>query len=461
MLQTLDYIAIGIYFVVVLVVGLFGARLTETKEDFWVAGRRLPLWMYGPAMCAVVLGGASTIGGTELGYESGLSGAWLVIWIGLGIVALGILISTRLSQLSAVTLSEALHNRFGDTARYISAFVIIANTLLLVVTQMTAIGEIFRVIFGWSLSLGIAIGGGIIIAYTVAGGMWSVTITDVLQFVVMTVGVFFLLLPIGLLEVGGLQGLEAELDPKFMSPTGIGFQEIITLFVLYFFGMIVGQDVWQRIFTAQDDSTARTGTILAGFYSVAYGIITAVLGMIALVALDLQNGGGAFPSLTIALLPTGAAGLVLSAAISAIMSTADSNLLASSTVLVNDVLEPLLGLQEQALINWTRMLVLGLGIIAIVIAIMIGDVVTALNIAYAFITGGLFIPVLAAFFWQRATSTGVIAAMCASTVVIVIALYINGIESITPIIYGITTNFVVLVSVSLLTEYATTQTASR
>lgn len=451
--QPLDYIAIGTYLVVLLAVGYYGARITETEEDFWVAGRRLPLWMYGPTMAAVILGGASTIGGTELGYESGLSGAWLVIWIGLGITALGILLSTRLSQLSAVSLSEALYDRFGEGARYVSAVIVIVNCLLLVVTQMTAIGEILQITFDWSLPAAIILGGSVIIAYTVAGGMWSVTITDFLQFVIMTAGVFFLLLPLGLLEVGGWQGLEGELDPEYTSPVGVGAREIFTLFVLYFFGMLVGQDIWQRVFTAQDDATARRGTILAGFYSVVYGITAAILGMIALVTLDLQNGGGAFPALTLSLLPAGFAGLLLAAAISATMSTADSNLLASSTVLVNDVLEPLLGYDdEESLIKWTRVLILGFGTVAIAIAVLIQDVINALNIAYALLTGGLFVPVLAAFFWRRATSLGVVTAMATSIGVILVSLYIYGLDSTIPILYGISTNLLVLVGVSLLTE---------
>jgi solute:Na+ symporter, SSS family len=451
MAEALDYVAIGVYLVVLLAVGYYGARMTETEEDFWVAGRRLPLWMYGPTMAAVILGGASTIGGTELGHESGLSGAWLVIWIGLGITALGLLLSTRLSQLSAVSLSEALYTRFGDGARYVSALIIIVNCLLLVVTQMTAVGEILRIVFGWELWIGILVGGGVIIAYTVAGGMWSVTITDFIQFLIMTLGVFFLLLPLGLFEVGGWSGLEASVEPELVSPVGVGLQEIGTLFVLYFFGMIVGQDIWQRVFTAKDDATARTGTILAGGYSVVYGITAAVLGLIALVLLDLPDGGGAFPALTLALLPPGVAGIVLAAAISATMSTADSNLLASSTVLVNDVLDPVLDTESDSLVNWTRVLILGFGVLAIAISVLIQDVITALNIAYALLTGGLFVPVLAAFFWRRATSTGVVAAMSASIVVILAGLSLEGIDAISPILYGIATNLAVLVVVSLLT----------
>ena len=135
------------------------------------------------------------------------------------------------------------------------------------------------------------------------------------------------------------------------------------------------------------------------------------------------------------------------------MSTADSNLLASSTVLVNDVLDPVLDYDgEESLIKWTRVLILGFGVVAIAIAVLIQDVINALNIAYALLTGGLFVPVLAAFFWRRATSTGVVAAMGTSIAVILFSLSVYGLDSTVPILYGISTNLLVLVGVTFLTS---------
>lgn len=122
-------------------------------------------------------------------------------------------------------------------------------------------------------------------------------------------------------------------------------------------------------------------------------------------------------------------------------------------MLVNDVLDPVLDYDgEESLIKWTRVLILGFGVVAIAIAVLIQDVINALNIAYALLTGGLFVPVLAAFFWRRATSTGVVAAMGTSIAVILFSLSVYGLDSTVPILYGISTNLLVLVGVTFLTS---------
>ena len=102
--------------------------------------------MYIGCLSAVVLGGASTIGGVALGYENGISGMWLVFWIGMGVIALGILMSTRLSRLGVYTVAEMLENRYGAPSRLISAIIIAAYALMIAVTSTIAIGTVFNVI---------------------------------------------------------------------------------------------------------------------------------------------------------------------------------------------------------------------------------------------------------------------------------------------------------------------------
>ena len=89
----LDYLVIALYFAVMIGAGYWGLRRARNAEDYLVAGRRLGPFMYVGTLSAVVLGGASTIGGVALGYENGISGMWLVFWIGMGVIALGILMS--------------------------------------------------------------------------------------------------------------------------------------------------------------------------------------------------------------------------------------------------------------------------------------------------------------------------------------------------------------------------------
>jgi solute:Na+ symporter, SSS family len=120
-MNVLDYLVMLIYFAVMIGAGYWGLRRARSADDYLVAGRRLGPFMYIGCLSAVVLGGASTIGGVALGYENGISGMWLVFWIGMGVIALGVLMSTRLSRLGVYTVAEMLENRYGAPSRLISA----------------------------------------------------------------------------------------------------------------------------------------------------------------------------------------------------------------------------------------------------------------------------------------------------------------------------------------------------
>ena len=102
--------------------------------------------------------------------------------IGLGVIALGVLLSTRLSRLGVYTVSEMLEKRYGAASRLISAIIVAAYALMIAVTSTIAIGSVFDVVLGLPPTVAILIAGGIVVAYSVAGGMWSITLTDFLQF---------------------------------------------------------------------------------------------------------------------------------------------------------------------------------------------------------------------------------------------------------------------------------------
>ena len=122
-IHPLDLAIVIAYLLVMLYLGYKGFKMSKTSEDYLVAGRRLGYGMYIPCMAAVVLGGASTVGGTKLGYQHGISGMWMVVMIGFGILALGFFLSTKLAKLRIVTISEMLELRFDQHARLVSAII--------------------------------------------------------------------------------------------------------------------------------------------------------------------------------------------------------------------------------------------------------------------------------------------------------------------------------------------------
>ena len=450
--SVLDLAVIVVYFVLILGAGYWGLRRARTADDFLVAGRRLGGFMYTGALAAVVLGGASTIGGVGLGYDYGISGMWLVVWIGFGVIALGVLLSTRLSRLGLYTVSEMLELRYGTATRLVSAVIIAAYALMIAVTSTIAIGTVLGVVLGLSPATAILFAGGVVVVYTAAGGMWSITLTDVAQFVIMTVGIFFALLPVVVWKAGGFGGMADALPPSYFDVGAIGGQTIFTYFLLFFFGLMIGQDIWQRVFTARNPRVARLGSVAAGVYCLLYGVAGALVGAAAKVLLpDLAVSDNAFARITTDVLPVGISGLVLAAAMAAVMSTASAGLIASSTIVATDLYGAFApGNHNRVLANRVATVVLGLATLGISVAV--SDVVGALTVAYDLLTGALFVPIVGALFWRRATAVGALASIVVSSIVVVVLLVTEGLLSNDPIIYGMGTSLVVFVGVSLFTR---------
>ncbi len=451
--SVLDYLVIAAYFAAMIGAGYWGLRRARSAEDYLVAGRSLGPFMYIGTLSAVVLGGASTIGGVSLGYQFGISGMWLVFALGLGILALGLLLSNRLSRLGVYTVAETLGIRYGRYSRLISAIIIAVYDLMVAVTATIAIGTVFDVVLGIPPVPAILISGGIVVLYSVAGGMWSITLTDILQFGVMTVGIFFVLLPLSVSQAGGFSGMREALPESYFSLTAIGWETIFAYLLLFFFGIMVGQDIWQRVFTARSGSVARWGGIAAGLYCLAYGVVGALIGTAAQVLLpDLAEADNAFAEVTNAVLPVGLTGLVLAAALAAVMSTASSTLLASSTIIANDIYAGFMARSGHDRVLASRIATFAVGVVVVGVSLVVQDVVGALTVAYNLLSGALFVPIIGALFWRRATGLGALVSMLVGSVVVVTFMVVDGLFANTPIIYGMLASLVVFVVVSLLTR---------
>ena len=461
--NALDYLVLGLYFAAMLGAGYWGLRRAGSTEDYLVAGRRLGPALYVGTLSAVVLGGASTIGSVSLGYEFGISGMWLVLMIGLGIIALGLLLSTRLSRLGVYTVSEMLGIRYGASSRLISAIIVATYALMIAVTSTIAVGSVFDVVLGLQPTLAILIAGGVVVVYSALGGMWSITLTDFLQFCVMTVGIFLILLPLSIARAGGFSGMAGELPGSYFGPFSIGWQTIFTYFLLFFFGLMIGQDIWQRVFTARSPTVARWGGVVAGLYCLVYGLAGALIGTAARVLIpDLPSSDNAFARVAAEVLPAGVLGLVLAAALAAVMSTASAGLLASSTILANDVYAGLFrrGHAGAGGYNASRLATLLVGVAVLVISVVVSDVVGALTVAYNLLVGALFVPILGALFWKRATGTGALASMLVGGVVVVGLMAWQGLLANSPIYVGLLASLVTFVVVSLLTPRSSEDEAS-
>ncbi|GHE55699.1 solute:Na+ symporter, SSS family protein [Streptomyces longispororuber] len=455
--MAVDYTVIVLYLAGMLAMGWWGMRRAKSKSEFLVAGRRLGPWMYSGTMAAIVLGGASTIGGVGLGYTHGLSGAWMVFTIGLGLLALSVLFSARIARLRVYTVSEMLDLRYGGRAGVLSGVVMWGYTLMLAVTSTIAYATIFDVLFDVPRTLAVVIGGSVVVAYSTLGGMWSITLTDMVQFVVKTIGVLLLLLPIAVVKAGGFGAMRDELPGDYFEPFGVGGETIFTYVLIYTFGMLIGQDIWQRVFTARSDKVARWGGTVAGTYCLVYALAGAVIGTAAKVMYpNLPSADSAFATVVKDELPVGVRGLVLAAALAAVMSTSSGALIACATVANNDIWARLRGAAAGAgphdEVKGNRAFILVMGAAVIGVAIAIDDVVQALTVAYNLLVAGLLVPILGGLLWRRGTGAGALAAVVAGGVSVIGLMWHYGILANEPIYYGLLASLLVYVVGSLVTR---------
>ncbi|WP_226359561.1 sodium:solute symporter [Pseudonocardia sp. ICBG1142] len=462
----MDVAVVVLYLAAMIAFGFWGRRRTTDRTDFLVAGRRLGPWLYSGTMAAVVLGGASTIGGVGLGYQYGLSGMWLVVAIGCGILVLSLAFSGRIQRLGVFTVGQMLELRYGTGLGAPSGIVMWAYTLMLAVTSTIAYATIFGVLLDLPRVPSILIGGAVVVVDSTLGGMWSVTLTDFVQFLIKTVGIFLVLLPVALWRAGGWDGLVAAVPADALSLTSIGGGTILTYFVTYGFGLLIGQDIWQRVFTARSPGVSRWAGFGAGLYCLAYGVVGALIGTAAQVVVPgLDSRDDAFAAIVEAAMPPVLAGLVLAAALSAVMSTSSGALLATATVFDQDLLGALrrrrgaaagaTGTEDPAHdeLSGNRWAVAAFGVVMVGIACLLRDVVAALTLAYGILVGGLLVPVLGGLLWRRATRAGALAAMGTGTVVtLATMLALGDLYANEPVFAGLGTGLVAFVVVSLATR---------
>ena len=441
----IDIVIVIVYMLVLVGVGIWTSRKTKTTEDFMVAGRNIGIWRFTAAMAACVIGGALTTGGATLGYTFGVSALWLGGVFAVSIFLLSLLLRTKLTNMRILSACEGFGVFYGPQARLLSALVMIVYLFMVAVVQVVAAGTIMNVMFGWSTQVSMLFGGAVVLAYVVIGGMWAVTYTDIIQFLIMTVGVIVICPAMAIHGVGGVGAFVEAVPQTHWDITGIGAAKIIAYILLYTPGFLVGQDIWQRAFTAKNPKTARRGTMMAAVYILIYAMAITVLGMCLVIAIpDMEDPSLAFATATTTFTPTGIRGVLLAAALAAVMSTASSEIMGTATVVFNDlILNGRSDISEKKGVLITRIIALITGCAAIACALWIQSVLVALDVAYAFLSGCIFIPLVFAFLMKKVSAKAGLLSLLGSFITVIAFMIKDGLSATTPIMFGILVSAVI------------------
>jgi SSS family solute:Na+ symporter len=295
----------------------------------------------------------------------------------------------------------------------------------------------------------------------VIGGLKAVIYTDTVQWLILLVGLILVTIPVALWgELGGIAELRRELPPEFFSLTNVDAVTLVNWLVTIIPIWLVGMTLYQRMYACRSVADARRAWYIAGLleYPVMafMGVFLGMCGRVMFPEVESEMG---LPLLIKTALPVGVTGIVIASYFSAIMSTADSCLMASSGNLVNDVLRRywLKDLSAALEIRLSQLATLLIGISAAVLASQFEKVLGVILMAYAFMVSGLFMPTLGAFFWPRGTSQaafwsmlsggGLTLALLLKLISLPAGLAAVGLD---PVCYGMALSAVTYVSLSLL-----------
>ena len=338
-------IVIG-YLVGMLVIGYVVGKLKiKNADDYMVAGRRMGVFMVAFSLSANNIGGGSTTGLAGKAFTSwGMSAVWYVLAASIAMIPLAYF-APKIRKTMAVTIPEVVGRRFGKFSSGFSAILNILALFCLTSSQIAASGSVVSVLTGIDTRICLLIAGLVVILYTTFGGMIADQISDLVQFIIIFFGLA-IATPFVIKGCGGWSTIASKLPGDQLSFTKIGWVAIIGYIFNYFCTFLSGPEMISRFESAKDEKTAQRASLVSAVLMAAMAIFPTLLGLAALSVSDAIGNpasSSAMMAVTQAYAPTIITGIVSAAIISATMSSADSNLLCMSTMIINDLYLPYSG----------------------------------------------------------------------------------------------------------------------
>jgi Na+/proline symporter len=417
-------VLLGCYVAAMFAIAIWAKGRIHSQEDYLVAGRRLPLSLAWATLFATWFGAGTLLTATDEVRAQGLRAAALEpIGAGLCLVVAGLVYARRLWALKILTLPDFYGRRFGTRAEIVASLIMVPGYFGWIAAQFVALAGVLELYWGIPPATGILLVAVVGTGYTLIGGMWSVTLTDAVQLVILLFGLVALAVS-ALVQLGDGAGVLAgferliEATPperRVLIPTDnlaelVGWLSVLVIAML---GNIPGQDLAQRIFASKSARVAAQACLLAGVLYIVFGMAP----VLSALATDLI-GGASRESATVALL----ASLLLSpwlgmlfvlALTSAVLSTIDSAILAPGSVLSHNIFRRL----------WPRVSPLALaryGVLVVALASLgfayLGESAYALlETAYAIGLVGLFVPLTLGLMSRRGHARAAFASMITGT----------------------------------------------
>lgn len=444
--MVLDYAIIILFLAANLYIGYLSSKKIINFSHFSVGHRSFSSLLIFCTLSATFIGGGYTIGNAGKVFSTGMVYSFALLGFSLKEILVATLVAPRMHRFTDChSVGDMMAKHYGVSVKVITGVLSLFICGGILGAQVGALNAIFETTLHINPVIGVIVSFIILVVYASLGGMRAVVFTDALQFVVLAIGIpltFF----IGLHHVGGWHHIEQVVPPHFIdfiySPKS--FIVFILLFITFIFGETLVPPYVQRLFMSKDTKSTFKGTLASGLVSIPIFLLCGGIGLVAYTYNQHMNPNSAFPLIVNDLLPVGIRGIVIAALLSIILSSAAGFLNAAAIAFVNDIVKPLKRNQEKVnYLKMARVSTILVGVIAIIFAVSIKNVLDILLAAYNFWSPIMLVPLLAAIFNIKASTRDFFAGACLG--IIGGLAWDYGLHSplgISPILFGLLCNLI-------------------
>ncbi len=416
-----------LYFAVTVAIGLWAARRVRDSKDYVLAGRSLPLYMSAATVFATWFGAETVLSVSATFAKDGLGG---VVADPFGssfcLLFVALFFARTFYRMDLLTIGDFYRKRYSKTVEVATSVAITASYLGWTSAQMTALGLVISVLSGGAVSLtaGIVIGAAIVLGYTIWGGMWSVALTDLFQSVVILAGLLAVAWLVGDMAGGAGKVISAASEAGkfdfFPEPDLRKWLAFIAAWMTLAIGSIPQQDVFQRVTSARDETTAVRGCLVGGGVYFMFAFVPIFIAYAALVVdpgfaklfadEDAREIQRILPNLILERTPLWAQVLFFGALLSAILSTASGALLAPTALFTENVIRPFAArMGDRQFLLLLRVVLVAFTLAALLFALNSKSTMYEMvQNAYKVTLVSCFVPLAAGIFWRRANVPGAV-----------------------------------------------------
>ncbi|AVP58607.1 sodium:solute symporter family protein [Pulveribacter suum] len=416
------------YLFVTIGIGLWAARRVQNTADFAIAGRHLPMYMIITTTFATWFGSEIVLGVPAKFIKGGLNAVVEdPFGAGMCLILVGAFFAAKLYRMSLLTISDYYRERYGRSIEVVCSLIIMLSYLGWVSAQVTALGLVFNLLSGGTISIawGMAIGVASILVYTLWGGMWSVAVTDFIQMIILVVGL--LALSFFAADMAGGAGKVIDLATSrdmfrfWPEPT---WHEVIFFFgaaITMMLGSIPQQDVFQRVMSAKTEKAATHGTVIGGTAYILFAFVPMFLVASALIIMPEQTAAlleddpqKVLPTLVMERMPVLMQVLFFGALLSAIKSCASATLLAPAVTFTENIWRQF---RPTYISDDENLRIMRISVFVFAVCVLIYSIKMEGTPIFELVSGayqvplvGAFVPLVFGLYWKRANTQG---ALCA------------------------------------------------